>query len=129
MHLHGFKFKAFRLPPSAGISTYRFLGQDECMAETFKSRKPPSPAKLQKQCDDWNAKWPIGTYTEYHPVIGAPGFRVRKTLTRAQVLSGHTAVVWLEDERGCVALDACIPLRTANAQPTAQETTPEAKES
>jgi len=65
---------------------------------------------LEKRCAQWNAKHPIGTEVEYHPVIGAPAFRLRKTRTQAQVLSGHTAVVWLEGESGCVALEACVPV-------------------
>lgn len=72
-------------------------------------KRPPSIAFLEKQCADWNAAHPVGTLVEYHPVIGAPAHRLRATTTAAQVLSGHTAVVWLEDESGCVALDACVP--------------------
>ena len=71
--------------------------------------KNPNPAKLAARCEEWNAAHPVGTQVMYHPVIGAPAFRVRKTRSAAQVLSGHTAVVWLEDEAGCVALDACEP--------------------
>jgi hypothetical protein len=74
-------------------------------------RKQPSAATLLKRCADWNAKYPIGTEVEYHPVIGEPEHRVRLTRSAAAVLSGHTAVVWLEDERGCVALDACVPVK------------------
>jgi hypothetical protein len=42
----------------------------------------------------------------YHPVIGRPEFRPRKTRGKAEILSGHTAVIWLEGESACVALDA-----------------------
>lgn len=71
-------------------------------------RRPPqkSLAELQKQCDIWNRACPIGTDVQYHPVIGEPLCRLRKTASKAQVLSGHTAVIWLDGERGCVALDA-----------------------
>jgi hypothetical protein len=65
-----------------------------------------SPAELQKQCDIWNRACPIGTLVQYHPVIGEPAYRLRKTKTQASILSGHTAVIWLEGESGCVALDA-----------------------
>jgi hypothetical protein len=69
-------------------------------------------AELVEQCDQWNQQHPVGTLVEYHPVIDAPEHRLRKTRSRASVLSGHTAVVFLEDESGCVALDACVPVPT-----------------
>jgi hypothetical protein len=69
-----------------------------------------SAAELARQCDEWNSAYPVGTLVEYHPIIDEPEHRLRKTRTAAQVLSGHTAVVWLEDERGCVCLEACVPV-------------------
>jgi hypothetical protein len=63
---------------------------------------------LERECQEWNEKNPIGTSVQFHPVIGGLGYRVRKTRTEAYVLSGHTAVVFLEGESGCVALDACL---------------------
>jgi len=79
------------------------------------NRRPPSPAKLQATCDRWNERYPVGTLVEYHPIIDEPAHRLRKTRTPAQVLSGHTAVVWLDDERGCVCLEACVPVTTPEA--------------
>jgi len=67
-------------------------------------------AELQEQCDQWNKHHPVGTLVEYHPIIDEPEHRLRRTRTAAQVLSGHTAVVWLEDEWGCVCLEACVPV-------------------
>jgi hypothetical protein len=72
--------------------------------------KRSDPKMLALQVENWNLKYPVGTEVEYHPVIGEPEHRVRKTRSVAEVLSGHTAVVWLEQERGCVALDACVPV-------------------
>jgi len=72
-------------------------------------KHPPhtrSIAQLEKQCEVWNRACPIGTEVNYHPVIGRPEYRTRKTRSFAQVLGGHTAVIWLEGESGCVALDA-----------------------
>lgn len=71
--------------------------------------------KRQKQtpeaeCFVWNYYYPVGTRVIYHPVIGAKAGRERVTRTVAHVLSGHTAVVWLEGESGCVALEACQPV-------------------
>jgi hypothetical protein len=62
---------------------------------------------LKEQCSDWNMRNPIGTIVNFHPVIGRPEFRVRKTRSEAWVLSGHTIVVQLEGESGCVAVEAC----------------------
>ena len=51
--------------------------------------KQPTLKTLQKRCADWNARFPVGTAVEYHPVIGEAAHRPRKTRTEAQVLSGH----------------------------------------
>lgn len=67
----------------------------------------PSLAKLERACSEWNSKYPVGTTVEYHPIIDEPEHRIRTTRTEAQVLSGHTAVVWLNGESGCVCLEAC----------------------
>ena len=67
-------------------------------------------AELVEQCDRWNEQYPVGTLVEYHPIIDEPEHRLRKTRSTAQVLSGHTAVVWLEGESGCVCLEACVPV-------------------
>lgn len=73
----------------------------------------PNTAALQKQCDDFNARFPVG-----QPVT------VRKdngegvtTLTRfpAEVLSGHSAVIWLENISGCYLLDRVTPIVGAPA--------------
>ena len=60
---------------------------------------------------DWNEKHPIGTTVSYRPVVGASEHTVHRTRTRAQVLGGHTAVIWLEGKTGCIALDAIEALQ------------------
>lgn len=75
--------------------------------------KQLSPMQLAWLCKQWDDLYPIGTWVEYHPVIGAPAFRLRRTRSGASILSDHTAVVFLEDESGCVALDACTPVKEA----------------
>lgn len=80
----------------------------------MKRPKHKTPAQLQWQCDRWNEKYPVGTEVEFHPVIGEADFRLRKTRTEAQILGDHTAVVFLEGESGCVALDACVPRGNAS---------------
>ena len=68
--------------------------------------KKRTKRQLERQVERWNQKYPIGTHVNFHPVIGRPESRPRVTKTAAVVLSGHTAVVWVEGESGCVALDA-----------------------
>jgi hypothetical protein len=70
----------------------------------------------QVQVDAWNAAHPVGT-----PVIAYPGFRpevdrdatriVTSTRSRATVLGGHTAVVWVHGHSACIALSH-IDVRT-----------------
>ena len=62
---------------------------------------------LEAECIVWNDHYSVGTLVDFHPVIGEPKSRPGHTTTKAQVLGGHTAVVWLDSESGCVALDAC----------------------
>jgi len=75
-----------------------------------------NPESEARKCVDWNRRHQIGTEVEYHSVIGdtKPGVRY-KTRSSAELLSGHTAVVWLEGKSGCVALDACVPVERAEA--------------
>lgn len=65
---------------------------------------------LERECREWNAKYPIGTLVKYHPVIGQPGHSIYPTLTKAEILSSHTPVLWLKGKGGCVALEACEPV-------------------
>lgn len=67
--------------------------------------KRPNLAKLQAQCDKWNAAHPVGTAVV---LSHDNGTQVEtKTISEAQVLSGHSAVIWLEGIRGCYLLD-CV---------------------
>ena len=81
--------------------------------------RKPSAKKLSEQVDQWNRTVPPWSEVEFHPVIGEARYRLDRTRSEAQILGGHTAVVWLEKTPGCVALDACVPIvqRTANEQP------------
>ncbi len=77
--------------------------------------KIKSGAELEAECIVWNHKHPIGTPVLYRSVTGyKAGETLRwpppmetKTRSEAYVLSGHTAVVFVEGVAGCVALDAC----------------------
>jgi hypothetical protein len=72
------------------------------------------PALVDRQrvnaaADEWNRLHPVGT-----PVIAYPGGRpedfpnderiVTTTRSKATVLSGHTAVVWVHGHSACIAL-------------------------
>lgn len=68
-------------------------------------------AQLQADCDAFNAKHPVGNTVQYfremHPRRNYMGtFRI---CGKAEVMGGHTAVVWLSGKSGCVAIDACAP--------------------
>lgn len=72
--------------------------------------KRPNLKKLQQQCDDWNAKHSVGTKVV---LTKDSGERFpTKTRSEAQVLSGHSAVVWLEGVSGCYLLNRVEPMRT-----------------
>ena len=63
--------------------------------------------KLQKQCDNFNAKYKLGTKGWLHMDSG----EAKATCTRseAQVLSGHSAVIWVKGVSGCYLLDRFEP--------------------
>lgn len=60
----------------------------------------------QREVDVWNSKVSIGDTVEYRDYPGAEAeqFSVR---TAAEVLSGHSSVVWLDGKRGCVCTSHC----------------------
>lgn len=76
-------------------------------------RSTRTPKKPEQEVNDWNARVKVGDLVEYrfYPEAEPQTF---KTRTEAQVLSGHTAVVWLEGKSGCVCCDACRPVVTAH---------------
>lgn len=59
----------------------------------------------QQLCNDWNRVHPVGTLVKFWRGAkeGEPSGQ-GTTYAPAEVLSGHTAVVWIESCRGCVAL-------------------------
>jgi len=63
-----------------------------------------SQAKLQKQVDDFNARFPLGA-----PVMLQKDFAPAPILTKvrhpAYVLSGHSAVAFFEGITGCYLVD------------------------
>lgn len=77
------------------------------------SRRPPSAAQLQAACDVFNAAHQVGTVV----TVLLDGGEVRETITtsEAQVLSGHTAVIWLDGISGCYDLKRVTPLKAATS--------------
>lgn len=67
----------------------------------------------QKKVDLWNAKYQIGQEVD---LLKDSGEVVRtKTRSAAEVLSGHTAVIWLDGVTGCYILDRVTAI--SHAQP------------
>lgn len=60
----------------------------------------------QKEADAWNAVVKVGDTVEYIDHPGAPAQQFT-TASAAEVLSGHTAVVWLNGKSGCVCVSHC----------------------
>lgn len=61
---------------------------------------------LLKQCKaikKWNDAYPLGQHVYYRRDLG----QIVETVTRsrAELLNGHTAVIWLSGISGCVALE------------------------
>lgn len=68
-----------------------------------------SKKELENAVAQWNKAVAVGDEIEYfsHPDAQAQKF---KTRTPAEILSGHTAVVWLHGKSGCVATSFCRPV-------------------
>lgn len=67
------------------------------------------------QVDAWNEKYMSGFPVNHHRKDGS--IKRTKTRSRATVLSGHGAVVWLHNVMGCVALERVTPILHQN-EPT-----------
>lgn len=60
------------------------------------------------QVEAWNAQVAEGAPVTYRDDRG--NLTETRTRSKAQVLSGHTAVVWIEGKSGCVALERVTPI-------------------
>lgn len=72
----------------------------------------PNIKKITAQVEAWNAAHPIGTWVDRYKLMNPRQMldKAYRTRSLAEVLGGHTAVVWLEGFSGCVALDSLAPL-------------------
>jgi len=62
-----------------------------------------SPEQLEHQIAEFNRRYPVGTTV----CVELDSGERRTTITRsaAQILGGHSPVIWLEGVRGCYLLD------------------------
>lgn len=67
--------------------------------------KRMSARQRQDAIDTWNDHVPPGTEVAYRDDLGK--IKRMKTRARAEMLGGHTPVVWLDGMAGCVALARC----------------------
>lgn len=72
-----------------------------------------SAAQLQAACDKFNAAHQVGANVS----VKLDGGEVRETVTHseAQVMGGHTAVIWLDGIRGCYELERVTALNAEKA--------------
>lgn len=83
----------------------------------------------------WNLVVPVGTPVRYWTGAREGEGKPSKTRSEAQLLGGHTAVVWVEGHSGCIALshvyaevsgtaeDGTATAREASAAPQGQGAT------
>lgn len=69
---------------------------------------PKSASELQAQVDDFNARYPVGQRVTLRNDRGEGVTTV--TRAAAEVLSGHSAVIWLDGISGCYLLDRITPM-------------------
>lgn len=81
--------------------TIRATGGDDCRG-VFEAMTRAGP---DKQVADWNNAVNVGQEVDYRSDPDAAPQQF-KTRCHADVLSGHTAVVWLEGKSGCVSLES-----------------------
>lgn len=64
--------------------------------------------QLQAEVDRFNARYPLGSSVDLRKDNG----EVLRTVTRshAEVLEGHSAVIWLRGVVGCYLLDRVTPV-------------------
>lgn len=70
----------------------------------------PNIKKLQTECDAFNAKCPVGGKVSVRMDFQDEP-RITTTISEAQILSGHSAVVWMDGISGCYLLSHVTPLQ------------------
>ena len=77
------------------------------MARTNRAKRIATE-RMEKECEDWNSKHPVGTEIMLNRDGHDEPFPT-KTRSKASVLSGHSAVIWLEEISGCYLLSRVTP--------------------
>ncbi len=72
-------------------------------------RKKPNLKKLQAACDTFNAKCVVGGDVDVM-LDGADAPLRTTTRSEAEVMSGHSAVIWLTGVSGSYLLDRVTPV-------------------
>ncbi len=78
-------------------------------------REQTKADKLQAICEKFNSVYPVGTEV----LLKKDGHDVpfpTKTRSTAQVMCGHSAVIWLENVSGCYLLDRVTPTKLSKNQ-------------
>ncbi|HET7255589.1 MAG TPA: hypothetical protein VFJ46_17670 [Xanthobacteraceae bacterium] len=70
--------------------------------------RPPNATELQAKCDAFIARYPVGQRVSVRK-DGGDCF-ITTTRSKAEVLSGHSAVIWLSGVAGCYLLDRVTPI-------------------
>lgn len=76
------------------------------------SRRAPSTAALQAECDAFNAKVAVGGKVSVK-LDGKDNLFATRTRSEAQVIGGHSAVIWLENVSGSYLLDRVLQVGDA----------------
>ncbi|WKU07989.1 hypothetical protein [Micromonospora sp. HUAS LYJ1] len=79
--------------------------------------KTVSPTAQFAAARAFNDEFPVGTPVRYWKGIRDGDGRTARTRTQAQLLSGHTAVVWLDGVSGCIALTHIQPISEDELMP------------
>jgi len=71
--------------------------------------KKPNIKQLEREVTIWNDAYPIGTKVKLVLDEGEPIETI--TRSKAEVLSGHSAVIWLRGVTGCYLLDRVTAIK------------------
>lgn len=71
--------------------------------------------------ESWNATYPVGQAVRYSAGFREGATSRGRTRSRATLLGGHTAVVWVEGYSGCIALSHVQAVTSEVDRPKAAE--------
>lgn len=105
------EFTAFATAESVGKHFIQHI-QPHKEKHPYQNMGVPATAQ-QIACDEFNAAHPVGAAV----TVLLDGGEVRETVTtsEAQVLSGHSAVIWLKGVSGCYLLDRVTAVKAKAA--------------